>query len=1029
MNPVNSVSDSLLKQVNDLKFALEFYKVIADNSNSVEIMCNSEGRITYVSNAFETITGYKSDDFLCGKVKFLDIVHPEDVKNFGENIYNAVFTNPEKFLEFRIVRSDKAIKFLNLSSKSVYSTYIYSGIHTTLSDVTEAKERAILNERTIKELTDNYQSFFNNIDDFLFVLDLHGTIIQVNETVINRLGYASNELIHQPILMVHPPERREEAGQIVSDMLHGIAESCPIPLQTKSGLLIPVETKVKFGIWNNRQVIYGVTKDISKLKFSEEKFSKVFYLNPSACSLSNIETSEIVEVNQAFTSLLGYTKDEVLGRSAIQLQIMTLRDREYLLANADSSGHAYNLEIKLKAKNGAYKITLLSAENIWIQNVQYRYTVAHDITELVKAKEKAEESEQMLNEAQKLSHIGNWKYNTMDNSLYWSDEVFQIFEKDKANFSATPEIFLSLVHPDDLPEVQKAYNLHLETKDPFKIIHRILVPNGRIKYVNEQGRSVFDDNGKTLWSIGTVADITLQVLNEMELKAAKEKAEKSEIRLRTLINTIPDVIWLKDINGKYLICNNRFEEFLGAKEHEIVGKTDYDFLDKSLSDFFKEKDQAAMQASKPSINEEEITFASDGHKEFLETINSPLLDADNNIIGVLGIGRDITKRKLDERDLIHAKEKIEESDRLKTAFLHNMSHEIRTPMNAIIGFADLLSNSDLSAEKRNNYASIIQNSSHQLLAIVTDILTISALETNQEKVHITAVSINDILVELLTIFKQMASNQNLQLFTSPGINNKQSEIYTDKTKLTQILTNLITNALKFTAEGFIEFGYSLNDTDNSAELYFYVKDTGIGIKPEFHQVIFERFRQADKSITKLYGGTGLGLAISKAFVQLLGGKIGLHSEYGKGSVFYFTIPYNPVNSSSVMVPSAMRSAVNFTLLIAEDEEYNFLFMKEILCNYNLTILHAKNGSEAVDMVKQHKFVDVILMDIKMPVLNGLEATKIIKELYPHIPVIAQTAYALEFEQAKYSLIFDSYLTKPLIINDLISVLNKYITLN
>jgi len=222
-----------------------------------------------------------------------------------------------------------------------------------------------------------------------------------------------------------------------------------------------------------------------------------------------------------------------------------------------------------------------------------------------------------------------------------------------------------------------------------------------------------------------------------------------------------------------------------------------------------------------------------------------------------------------------------------------MSHEIRTPLNAISGFTGLLNDPDITEEEMNSYIQIIQNSSSQLISIVSDILTISSLETKQEPISISNVCINELFAELQAIFIQQAKNKNISLIVEQQLDNEQSTIYTDRTKLTQILSNLLSNALKFTTGGLIEFGYNLKTSVEPFEIEFYVKDSGIGINPEFHTKIFERFRQANKSINKIYGGTGLGLAISKAFVELLGGKIWVKSELEKGATFYFTLPYNP----------------------------------------------------------------------------------------------------------------------------------------
>lgn len=259
------------------------------------------------------------------------------------------------------------------------SNFLYASAH----DITERKRAEDLSQQTRQ----NYETFFNTIDDFLFVLDEQGKIVHENSTVTNRLGYSREELLGKSVLMVHPPERREEAGRIVGEMLNGKAEFCPVPVITKSGVQIPVETRVSLGSWNGKPAIFGVTKDISKIQLSEEKFSKLFYINPSACGLSDLEDRKYIEVNEAFYSLLGFDKNEVIGRTATELGILTPEVIETILAQADENGCVNNVEADLRTKTGEIKHVLLSAENIFVQNRKYRFTVAHDITERKRAEE------------------------------------------------------------------------------------------------------------------------------------------------------------------------------------------------------------------------------------------------------------------------------------------------------------------------------------------------------------------------------------------------------------------------------------------------------------------------------------------------------------------------------------------------------------------------------------------------------------------------------------------------------------------
>ncbi len=351
-------------------------------------------------------------------------------------------------------------------------------------------------------------------------------------------------------------------------------------------------------------------------------------------------------------------------------------------------------------------------------------------------------------------------------------------------------------------------------------------------------------------------------------------------------------------------------------------------------------------------------------------------------------------------ELITAKEKAEESDRLKTAFLHNVSHEIRTPMNAIVGFSGLLNDPDLQAEKRQDFTDLIVQSSEQLLSIINDIVSIASIEAEQEKIQENETNINLTCQMVKEQFFTDDTNPNVSLSLQTSLSDDEAFIVTDSTKLTQVLTNLIGNALKFTQEGFVNFGYTLKDDF----LEFYVEDSGIGISADMHAEIFKRFRQVETTTSRSFGGSGLGLSISKAYVEMLGGTIGLRSEEGKGSVFYFSLPYKTKQSKTVSIPPA--EALNFeltkpqTVLIAEDEDSNFILLQKLLADAKLNIIRAVNGIEALALCQEKPEVDLILMDLKMPEMDGFEATKRIKALRPDLAIIAQTAFATDADKNK-----------------------------
>jgi signal transduction histidine kinase/CheY-like chemotaxis protein len=385
-----------------------------------------------------------------------------------------------------------------------------------------------------------------------------------------------------------------------------------------------------------------------------------------------------------------------------------------------------------------------------------------------------------------------------------------------------------------------------------------------------------------------------------------------------------------------------------------------------------------------------------------------------------------TNARIEEmnEELTAAKEKAEESDRLKSSFLQNMSHEIRTPLNSIVGFSERINNPNLIAEKRKLYTDIIKTSSFQLLSVISDILTISSLETNQEKLNIENRDINNVLDELKELFNLQAKKKNIELKVAKQLNSNESRISIDFCKLNQIFSNLISNAIKFTSNGYVEFGYEKNGNN----LRFFVKDSGIGIEESKHEVIFNRFVQANESITVDYGGTGLGLSICKGLIELLGGTISVESELGIGSTFTFTIPYTPYltdNKVSAKIQSVAESQ-NKTILVAEDQEYNFIYLKVMLHDLNYQVIYAQDGQQAVDICKENPSISLVLMDIKMPVLDGYNAAKIIREFKPNLPIVAQTAYATAHEIEKYSGVFDDYITKPIIKERIVEVLDKFL---
>ncbi len=375
---------------------------------------------------------------------------------------------------------------------------------------------------------------------------------------------------------------------------------------------------------------------------------------------------------------------------------------------------------------------------------------------------------------------------------------------------------------------------------------------------------------------------------------------------------------------------------------------------------------------------------------------------------------DIDKQK---QELEIAKAKAEESDRLKSSFLTNISHEIRTPMNAIVGFSDLLLKTDLPPQERQEFTAIINKSGANLVSIIDDLIEMSKIDTNQVSPNDDAVDIDLMLGELhQAIMISIPEDKPIDFQIRKPVNRVYGKVITDQVKLTQILTNLITNAIKYTESGFVIFGYEVNAA--LAEVEFTVQDSGIGIPKEQQDKIFDRFHRIDNDLTIKAGGLGLGLAISKAYVRMLGGRITIDSSDASGTTINFTIPLRYGSSmsldgnQSVMQSSAISSPL--TILVAEDDNINFLLIQKILHQSAHRIIRAKDGQQAIDCCTRQSDIDLVLMDIKMPVKDGYLAFEEIRSLRPELPVIAQTAYASAQDEKKILACgFMGYISKPI----------------
>jgi len=530
----------------------------------------------------------------------------------------------------------------------------------------------------------------------------------------------------------------------------------------------------------------------------------------------------------------------------------------------------------------------------------------------------------------------------------------------------------------------------------------------------------------------TLPDGTTGILSVSNDITEKKLSQERMLTLSRALESIGECVYITDIKSKLIFVNNAFCKTYGYNDEEIIGRNIKILSPIETIDYPTENILSATIEG--GWTGELINIRKDGTKFPIELSTSHIKNENGDAIALIGIAIDITERKKVEMELITAKEKAEESDRLKSVFLTNMSHELRTPLNAIIGFSGLMVDSGPD-HNTISYSQTILKSGQHLLRLVEDIFDTTMIETGQIKVNYEKTDIIAVLQEVRNIIhgERLSENKTgVELILNLEGSETQKYLVTDSRKLKQILMNLLRNALKFTYQGSIEYGFAEIVDSGKSFIQFYVKDTGIGIDNRHHNTIFNMFRQIDDTHTRKFGGMGIGLSIAKKTVELLGGRIWVVSEPSVGSEFFFTIPYlhGTIEKSNISDEKELIMEKKFegkTVLIAEDEQSNFDFLKILFTRMNIRVLWAKDGLEAVNICKSDPTINLVFMDIKMPFMNGYEATRMIKSIRPELPIIAQTAYAMtsdKLEAGKAGC--DGYLSKPIKIRQIIEMLEEHL---
>ena len=1019
-------------------------------------------------------------------INFLNLIDPSK-KNEGDNhkhfldVVSMLKTGEKEQLVFETIHRRKDgstydievhLQYMEVGNESYFSAIII--------DITERKKA--------EEKLRTSDKIFTHSIEMLCIAGFDGYFKVLNPAWSRTLGWSTEELLSKPwIEFVHPEDSRV-TDHVASEIIDGTE------IYQFENRYLCKDGSYKILSWNSfpypeEGIMFGVARDITSYRKTEREYKKLFEemldgfaLHEIICdSEGNPIDYRFLAVNPAYENITGLKAADIIGKTV--LEVLPDLESHWIekygkVALTEQPIHFVDYSSVLK-KHFDIK-AFCPAKNQFV-------TIVSDITWQKEAEKELKEEKERAEEKEKL--FRTLFYNSPDIvAMTDTNGVFLDISRVTEGYSKEKTIGANvkdLLTPDQQKDFDEAVKRALETGLPQRYEPKIKNPAGIYEYWNNRISVV---KGEKDLLVINFTNVTEQKKIEEEILNAKEISEANEIILRKqteeiILNNERLESLLKisqyQTNSKQELFDFALEEIVKLTRSKIGYIYFYDETTKQFTlntwskDVMKECAVAApnniydldstgcwgeaVRQRKPIIindydaENEYKKGTPEGHVTLKKFLTIPVI-VENKIVAVAGVANKETDYdlsdvrqlrllmdnvwKISERlvlidNLKNAKQKAEESDKLKSAFLANMSHEIRTPMNGILGFLDLLKEPDLSEESKNEYISIVNQSGERLLNTINDIIEISKIEAGQLQLNFSDVNISEVMDYHYQFFRQQTDEKGLTYSITEHIQKEGAVVITDKHKIDGILTNLIKNAIKFTTKGSIEFGNFIKDNN----LVFFVKDTGPGIPEDKIDMIFGRFVQGDLSpYTRSYEGSGLGLSIVKAYIELLNGKIWVESEVHKGSTFYFSIPYNPISLSinyyDEEEPVKYVFNKNAKILIAEDDDVSFEYIQNLLKKEGLSIIRAANGEEAVITAKENSDIALILMDIKMPVMNGIDATKQIRMFNKDIPIIAQTAYAmLDDRKNVMEAGCSDYISKPVSKTLLISKLNYFLNKN
>jgi PAS domain S-box-containing protein len=743
-----------------------------------------------------------------------------------------------------------------------------------------------------------------------------------------------------------------------------------------------------------------------------QQFSQIF--NSTANGLRIIDSDfNVLQVNDAFCRISGVFKEKAIGSKCFNVfpSIYCHTDNCPLEQIKNGNEVVSNTEERF-SRLGEKVVCNYSAKRFEGKHGEFIGIIEDfkDITELAlteyRHKETQKQFESLLNSMPVGVFIRDFEGNMFYQNSYM-DKAFGPFNFEKKNIKYVfPTTQVSRFFEED-KFVEKSGSV---------IVEEQLIDNNKIERTYVTHKFKFSGANNQPLIGGVSIDIS-----------KRKQAEHNAYVLSKAINNIPIGVVITSPKGEVEFCNPEFEAISSTSADMVLGTIFPPFEPENTSSHVALAKAIGESLTGSVCQDEAMLSFYEGENQWYAFSVSPVFNRHGDVAHLILVFNNITERKESEKQMVIAKTKAEESDRLKTAFLSNLSHEIRTPLNAILGFSSLLNNSTISYEEKLDIPNQLLRHSNELLDLINDLIDISSIETNQLTIKKRECKLNETLQNVFSEFIEHNNASRLKTYLKLGVAEESFTILTDPDRLAQIVKHLLSNALKFTSKGFIELGYTFRDPST---LLFYVIDTGVGLLEKEKDIIFNPFRQADDSTTRCYSGLGLGLAIARNVVERLGGKIWVNSSKNEGSTFFFTLPYIPVRAKfDEFIPPNKFDEYNWknkTILVADDIDSNFMFIQTLVKPTGANLVWARNGKEAISIAKSRE-IDVVLMDIVMPEVDGFEATKQIKQYRSDIKVICQTAYpSPEHQKAGIESGMDKFLTKPIPVNSILEAIDEYI---